>query len=373
MHIVVAPDSFKESLSALEAGETIKKAILAEFPSAVVDVCPMADGGEGILETLVYATNGTFVDVNVRGPLGAPIDTRYGVLGDRETVVIEIAKIAGLMLVSPDERDPMKTTTYGIGETFAHALERGFRKFIIGLGGSATNDGGFGMLQALGIAFYDQYGNEVAPIGSSLYEIKKADISRLHRELKECEILIASDVTNPLCGLKGATFVFAEQKGAKREQLASIDQTMKKYAALLEKEFGQAYQDEQGAGAAGGLGFALMLLGGKLRSGAELVAETIGLKHRLARADIVITGEGKSDEQTLYGKVPAFVAKLAKHYHVKTVLISGSLGSGYEALYEYFDACFSIVNRPMRLEEAIENAETLLYQQTRNIARLLKI
>ena len=373
MHILVAPDSFKESLSSLEAGETIKKAILDEIPSATVEVCPMADGGEGILDTLVYATNGKFVDVNVRGPLGAPIDTKYGVLGDRETAVIEVAKIAGLMQVPRNERNPMNTTTYGIGEAIAHALERGFRKFIIGLGGSATNDGGLGMLQALGIAFYDRNGNDVSPYGSSLFEVEKVDVSRLHPELKHCRFFIASDVMNPLCGQEGATFVFAEQKGAMREQLESMDRAMANYANLLEQAFGQAYQHEKGAGAAGGLGFALMLLGGKLRSGAELVAEKIELKRKLAKAEVVITGEGKSDGQTLYGKVPVYIAKMAKDYHVKAILISGSLGKGYEALYEYFDACFSIVNKPMPLEEAMAFAKTLLYQQTRNVVRLLKI
>lgn len=372
MNIFVAPDSFKESLSSLEAGETIKAAILAEIPAAHVEVCPMADGGEGILETLIYATQGRLVQVSVSGPLGTSIRTEYGVLGDNETVVIEVAKIAGLMQVSPSERNPMKTTTFGIGEALVHALKQGYRKFIIGLGGSATNDGGLGMLQALGVAFYDADGKEVSPYGSSLFEVVKADVSHLHPGLNNSHIVIASDVMNPLCGREGATYVFAEQKGAKENELEPFDQAMKKYAHVLEAAFEKQCQHQAGAGAAGGLGFAFMLLGAKLQSGAELVATQIGLKQKLANADIVITGEGKSDKQTLYGKVPAYIAKLAKEYRVKAVLISGSLGKGYEALYEYFDACFSIVNKPMPLEEAMANAKTLLYQQTRNIIRLLK-
>lgn len=371
MNILVVPDSFKECLSSLEAGETIKEAIMKELPDARVDVYPMADGGEGTLETLVYAAQGHFVDVVVRGPLGNNIRTEYGVLGDKKTVVIEIAKIAGLMQVHPSKRNPMNTTTHGIGEAIVHALDRGYRNFIIGLGGSATNDGGLGMLQALGVTFFNEKGRKVSPYGSSLHEIVGADISNLHPFIQDSHIVLASDVMNALCGKEGATYVFGEQKGIARGQLEVIDQAMSRYAQILENKVGQTCQNKAGAGAAGGLGFAFLLLGAELQSGAELVAKAIGLKKAVAKADVVITGEGKSDEQTLHGKVPAYVGKLAKEYHVKALLISGSLGEGYEALYDYFDACFSIVNKPMSLEEAMTNAKTLLYQQTRNVIRLI--
>lgn len=371
MKILVAPDSFKESLSALEVGETMKEAILKEKPDVQVDVFPMADGGEGILDTLVYSTKGQLIEVVVSGPLGNKIHTEYGVLGDGKTVVIEIAKMAGLMQVSPSKRNPMNTTTYGIGEAIVHALEHGFRKFIIGLGGSATNDGGLGMLQALGVRFLDENEREVPPFGASLMKLKKVDVSQLHPKLKESDIVIASDVMNPLCGKKGATFVFGAQKGATTSQKEQLDTAMKNYANLIEAEMSQTYQNEEGAGAAGGLGFAFMLLGSRMQSGAELVARTIGLKEAMESANWVITGEGKSDAQTLYGKVPAYIAELAQRHNAKALLISGSLGEGYEALYEHFEACFSIINKPMPLEEAMSNAKQLIDQQTRNIARLL--
>ncbi len=372
MKIIVAPDSFKESLSAVEVSQTIKDAIISERADAEVDVYPMADGGEGILETLVYATKGRFVDLIASGPLGKKIHTKYGVLGDGRTAVIEIAKMSGLMQVCPSERNPMHTTTYGIGEAIVHALEQGHRKFIVGLGGSATNDGGFGMLQALGGSFLDENGCEVSSFGSSLLKIKKVDLARLHPKLKECDFVIASDVMNPLCGQEGATYVFGAQKGAAAGQLKKLDEAMQHYANLIEAAIGKTFQHEPGAGAAGGLGFAFMILGSRLQSGAELAARTIGLHEAIRRADWVITGEGKSDAQTLYGKVPVYVAKLARKHQAKALLISGSLGEGYEALYQYFDACFSIVNQPMPLEKAMSEAKMLLYQQARNVSRLIK-
>ncbi|PWA11817.1 glycerate kinase [Pueribacillus theae] len=372
MKIVVAPDSFKESLSAVDAGRTIERAINKELPSAQVDVFPMADGGEGILDALVYATKGNVIEMNVTGPLGKKIRSEYGLLGDGKTVVIEIAKMAGLMQVPLTKRNPMKTTTYGIGEAISDALESGYHKFIIGLGGSATNDGGLGMLQALGARFLDENDEQVPPFGGSLGKIKKVDFHSLDHRLKDCQITVACDVTNPLCGKEGATYVFGEQKGVAKEQMEDIDSAMSRYAQLIERELDQSYQYRKGAGAAGGLGFALMLLGAKIQSGAELVANTIGIRSSLADADLVITGEGKSDEQTLYGKVPSYISKLAHQHNVKSILLSGSLGEGYEALYNEFISCFSIINKPMDLDEAIANASELLYQQARSIARMLK-
>lgn len=373
MKIVVAPDSFKESLSAIEACRTIEKAIKKEMPKAKIEIFPMADGGEGILETLVYATNGKKIECEAKGALGERIQTEYGILGDGKTAVIEIAKIAGLMQVPPSERNPMNTTTYGIGEAIADALEKGYREFIIGLGGSATNDGGLGMLQALGAIFLDEANESVPPLGASLSKIIKVDLSAIHHKLKESRIIVASDVMNPLCGKEGATYVFGAQKGVALEQMKELDLAMSSYAELIEAYLSKKYQHKEGAGAAGGLGFAFMLLGSQMQSGAELVAKTIGLREALADADWVITGEGKSDEQTLYGKVPSYISKLARENDVKAILISGSLGEGYEALYNEFMSCFSIINKPMALEEAMENARVLLYQQSRNVARLINL
>ena len=372
MKIVVAPDSFKESLSAIDASKVMKQAIQKEMPNATVELYPMADGGEGILDTLVYATNGRFIDVTVSGALGNKIHTQYGVLGDDETVVIEIAKIAGLMQVNRSKRNPMNTTTFGIGETLIDAIDDGFRKFIIGLGGSATNDGGLGMLQALGVKFFDEHGRDVLPNGSSLLKVNALDLEQLHPKLHECELVIASDVSNPLCGENGATYVFGAQKGALEEQMHLLDTAMQRYANLIESEVGQSFQHVEGAGAAGGLGFAFLFLGSRLQSGAELVAETIGLREAIQTADWVITGEGRSDKQTLFGKVPAYVAQLAQQYGAKPLLLSGSLGEGYESLFSSFISCFSIVNVPMSLEQAMADAKKLLYQQTRNVIRLIQ-
>ncbi len=371
MNIIVAPDSFKESISALEASEAMKEAIIKEIPTARVAAYPMADGGEGFLDTLVYTTKGRVVELVVSGPLGNKIHTEYGVLGDGQTVVIEIAKMAGLMQVSPAKRNPMNTTTYGIGEAIVHALENDYRNFLIGLGGSATNDGGLGMLQALGVVFLDENEREVPPFGSSLAKIKKIDFGLLHPKLKESHIRIASDVKNPLCGKEGATNVYGGQKGATDVQMEQLDRAMKSYAHLIETEMNKKCQNKEGAGAAGGLGFAFMLLNADLQSGAELVANIIGLKEAMAKADWVITGEGKSDEQTGYGKVPVYVAKLAKENNAQALLLSGSLGEGYETLYENFVSCFSIIHHPMSLDDAMLNAKKLIYQQTRNIARML--
>lgn len=372
MNIVIAPDSYKGSLSALEVGKTIKKAFLKEIPDATIDVIPMADGGEGTLETLVYSTNGKRIQINVTGPLGDPIESEYGVLGDGKTVVIEVAKIAGLPMISPEKRNPMKTTTFGIGEAILRAANSGYRNFIIGLGGSATNDGGLGMLKALGVTFLDEDGNVVKPIGSSLLRVQSVDFSTINAIVKECHFRIASDVDNPLCGEQGATAVFGPQKGATPKQVEELDQALKNYANLIESDLGKQYQNMPGAGAAGGLGYSFLLIGGEIISGAEIVAEATGLVEKIKCANWVITGEGQSDYQTLYGKVPSFIAKTANKYKIPTILLSGGLGQGYEQLYDYFVSCHSITAGPISLEDCMENARELLFYQSRNIARLIQ-
>ncbi|MDQ0160978.1 glycerate kinase [Aeribacillus alveayuensis] len=372
MNIVIAPDSYKGSLSALEVGKTIKKAFLKEIPDATIDVIPMADGGEGTLETLVYSTNGKRIQINVTGPLGDPIESEYGVLGDGKTVVIEVAKIAGLPMIPPEKRNPMKTTTFGIGDAILRAANSGYRNFIIGLGGSATNDGGLGMLKALGVTFLDEDGNVVKPIGSSLLRVQSVDFSTINAIVKECHFRIASDVDNPLCGEQGATAVFGPQKGATPKQVEELDQALKNYANLIESDLGKQYQNMPGAGAAGGLGYSFLLIGGEIISGAEIVAEATGLVEKIKCANWVITGEGQSDYQTLYGKVPSFIAKTANKYKIPTILLSGGLGQGYEQLYDYFVSCHSITAGPISLEDCMENARELLFYQSRNIARLIQ-
>lgn len=371
MRIIIAPDSFKECLTAREVALSLKKGFESILPLAKVDIFPMADGGEGTLDALVCSTKGTIVEVQAKGPLGEKINSCYGILGDGQTVVIEVAQIAGLQMTTI--RNPMLTSSYGLGELINHALVNGYRKFIIGLGGSATNDGGIGMLQALGVSFLNQKNEPVFPNGGALGSVKSVNFSSINPMLLDCELMVASDVENVLCGPEGASHVFGPQKGASKQEIVALDQGMKQYATVCEKELGLSLQNIPGAGAAGGLGFAFLILGAKIQSGAEIVAQCIGLENQIKSADWVVTGEGQSDYQSLYGKVPVYVAKIAKQYQVKSVLISGSLGSGYEQLYDYFVSCQSITKGPISLENCIKNAKQLLFESSHDLARLIKL
>lgn len=373
MKIIIASDSYKGSLSSIEAGVIIQRAFREQIPGSVIEVIPMADGGEGTVDSLVFATGGTKRTVTVTGPLMEPCTASYGILGDRKTVVIETAAVSGLTMLPPERRNPLFTTTYGIGELIRHCISEGYFQFIIGLGGSATNDGGLGMLQALGGRFLDDHGMPVHPIGSSLTAIKKVDFSHLDPGLSRCKIRVACDVENPLCGPNGASMVYGPQKGASKEQAEFLDQALWHYADLVERQLHKKLRDIPGAGAAGGLGFALLALGAELLSGARMIAEAADLPNKMKHADWVVTGEGRSDFQTLYGKAPVVVAKMAKSLGVKTILISGSLGEGYERLHEYFVSCHSITMGPMSLSDCMLGAERLLYETSRNIARLLNV
>lgn len=372
MRFLVAPDSFKGSLTASKAGRVIESALIQEIPHAVVEVVPMADGGEGTVESFLFSTGGKRVELEVTGPTGEKIRTHYGVLGDGETVVIEVATVVGFMLVPEEKRHPAHLTTYGVGECILHALDSGFRRFIIGLGGSATNDGGLGMLQALGVAFRDIRGNTVTPYAASLSDVHEVDYDTIDKRLQETGIRVASDVDNPLCGSNGASYVFSLQKGAKPEQIEKLDRDMAAYATLIEHHLGKSFQHLAGAGAAGGLGFALLTIGGVRESGASLLAEIAGIERRLAHADWLITGEGKTDGQTLHGKVPYYLAKLAAAHDVPTILVSGCIEGDLDDLYPIFTSLHAIGNGPISVEESMKKAEILLYDKTRNIARLLK-
>lgn len=372
MHILVAPDSFKGSGSAKEIGDTIKLAIEQEISSAIVDVMPMADGGEGTIDALLYTSNGKKIYLNVTGPTGKKADVYYGVLEDSETVIIEVASIVGFTLVTEETRDPLNLTTYGIGECILHALDTGYKKFIFCLGGSATNDGGLGMLQALGVVFKDKDGKSVSIYPGSLEEIQTADYSGLDHRISETDMRIASDVQNPLCGNNGATYIFGPQKGLKPPQLKPLDQKIKLYAEHIEGHLEREFHHIPGSGAAGGLGFALLTIGAKMESGAELIAESLGLEERITQYDWLITGEGRTDYQTLQGKLPYVVAKIAERQEIPTILISGSIESDLNSLYDVFDSMHSITNGPLTLEKSIDNTENLLHHCTRNIARLLK-
>lgn len=371
MNIVIAPDSFKGSLSAKEVGLTIQEAFQLEIPDIIVHVIPMADGGEGTLETLLFATNGTKIETTATGPLEEPVATNYGILGDGKTAIIEIAQIAGLPVVPEENKNPLLTTTFGVGELIKEAIGKGLRNFIIGLGGSATNDGGLGMLQALGATFHDQKGRPVRPVGASLNKIATVDFTTLDQKLKECHFRIASDVENPLCGLNGASFVYGPQKGATQEQIVLLDQGMKNFAGLTEHALQKNLQHVPGAGAAGGLGFAFLILGAAIEPGAQIMADATGLEFNIRNADWVITGEGQSDYQTLFGKLPFFIANMATHYNIPTLLISGGFGKGHEQLLNHFYSCHAITNAPVPLAEAMAHARQNLLFCARNIARLL--
>jgi glycerate kinase len=275
-------------------------------------------------------------------------------------------------MVPEEERHPFNTTTKGLGELMRAALDEGYRKFIVGLGGSATSDGGMGMLGALGARFQDEAGRDLAGFGRDLAKVRSLNLEGLDPRLKECKIIAASDVRNPLCGPSGASRIFGLQKGASADEAVQMDQDMARYAGLIEAQLGRSLQHIPGAGAAGGLGFALLALGAEIRSGASLVEEVTGLREKLVQADWVITGEGRSDSQSMYGKLPVYIAKIAKECGIPAILISGSLGDGAEQLGEYFAGCFAIVREPASLQDCMKQAEPLLYACACNVLKLLK-
>lgn len=371
MKIVVAPDSFKGSLSAIEVAKTVEKAIKKVTPTAQVIMKPMADGGEGTLDCLLHTTNSRKVYVECKGPLGNNISSYYGITSEK-LAIIEIANIAGLMQVPRNKRNPIRTTTYGLGEVIKDALNRGCRSFTIGLGGSATNDGGLGMLIALGMKAYDKHGNELKGFGKDLLQLARVDVSTLDERLKDANIQVASDVDNPLCGKRGATATYGPQKGLRRTEIETFDIAMEKYSSLIESALQKEYRHIPGSGAAGGLGFALLCLNANIISGAKLVSTMIELEKEIAHAQLVITGEGQSDEQTLFGKAPSYVAKLANKHGVPAVLLSAAIKGDRDKLLQLFSGCFSITNKPMTIQESIGNVKTLLFEQTKNIMTLIK-
>lgn len=371
MRIVIAPDSYKGSLSSTRVASTMKRGITAIFPHAEIILKPMADGGEGTVDSILSAVSGKKVNVTCKGPLGEPIHTTYAFVHD-DTAVLECANIAGLTQVPLQLRNPENTTTYGLGEVMKHALDNGCTKFIVGLGGSATNDGGLGMLQALGMEAFTKSGEKVGILGRDLKTIEEVCFKNIDSRLKQVSIQVACDVDNPLYGERGASHVFGPQKGATPQQVLEFDLALQRYSSIIEAKLTEHKQLSlhSGAGAAGGLGFAFLLLGANLVSGAELLAKTMNVEDEIKKADLVITGEGQSDEQTLYGKAPGYIAKLAKKYQLPVLLISGSLSGNIDKLQELFDGCFSIINQPVNLQTCMDQAETFLFQQTKQIMHL---
>lgn len=369
--IVIAPDSFKDSLPATQAADIMKKAVCDVLTDCEVITKPMADGGEGTLDALLASSGGKRIPITCTGPLGKKIKTSYGIVNEK-MAIIEYAIVAGLAQVPNSQRNPDYTTSFGVGEVMLDALDRGCTTFIFGLGGSATNDGGLGMLQALGMKAWERNDVEVQGFGLDLLDIHKVSFSEMDRRLSSVEIKVACDVDNPLCGARGATVIYGPQKGASVGQVEKYDEALNRFATLIETEIGQSYRDVAGAGAAGGLGFALLTIGARLVSGAKLIADAAGLEESIKYANLVITGEGQSDMQTLYGKAPGYIATLAQNYGVPVVLISGSLAGDLDALRAKFAGCFSIINQPLSLEACIENAEALLYEQTKSIIHFMR-
>jgi glycerate 2-kinase len=372
MKIIIAPDSFKGSLSAFEVAKSIQRGIIKIDETIETVIVPMADGGEGTVQSLIDASGGEIIELTVHDPLFREIKSFYGIMGDGITAVIEMAAASGLPLLTPEERNPLKTTTYGTGELIKDALNRGCQKFIIGLGGSATNDGGCGMAQALGVKFFDKNGNEVGLGGGELSKIDKIDISGIDTRIKNAAFLAACDVDNPLCGDKGASAVYGPQKGASADDVILLDKGLEHFAQLVKQQLNLDIKDVAGAGAAGGLGAgALIFLQAQLQRGIEIVTQTTYLAGKMAGADLVITGEGKIDSQTAFGKTPFGVAQLAKQKNIPVVAIAGSLGDGYQTLYDKgFDEIYSIMDKSMSLKYAIENAALLLENSAENAIRL---
>lgn len=375
MKVLVAPDSFKGSLAALKVATAIEEGIRRVFPQAEVRKVPMADGGEGTVQSLIDATGGKFIRKEVIGPLGEKVMAFYGILGDKRTAVVEMAAASGLPLVPPEERDPSKTTTYGTGELIVDALGKGCRDFIVGIGGSATTDGGAGMAQALGAELLDREGREIGFGGEKLRKLDRINISNLDARIGESTVTVASDVDNPLCGEKGAAHVYGPQKGASPEMAEELEEALEHFAKILKRDLGRDVRDVPGAGAAGGLGAGLIaFLGAELRPGIDIVMETVQLEKKLKDVDLVITGEGKMDGQTIYGKTPFGVAKLAKKYKKPVMGICGTLGEGGEILYQHgFDVILANLKAPMSLEKAMKETRRLTVETTERAMRILKI
>ena len=375
MKIVIAPDSFKESLTALEVADAIEQGFKKFYPHADYVRIPMADGGEGTVQSLVDALKGKVVEQSVTAPLGNKIQAFFGISGDNQTAVIEMAAASGLHLVSPAQRNPLKTTSFGTGELIKAALDLGVKKIILGIGGSATNDAGAGMLQALGVQLLDANNQQIGLGGENLSLISKIDLSKLDSRLQQVEILVACDVDNPLCGEKGASAVFGPQKGATPEIVQQLDRALFHFSDIVQQDLDLNIREQAGAGAAGGMGGGLLLLPNvQLKAGVQIIIDAVHLNEQIKDADLIITGEGRMDSQTVHGKTPIGVAKAAKLFNKPVIAIVGSLKDDYEVVYEHgIDAVFPIICQLKSLDETLKLGRQNLISTAQNIARLYKL
>lgn len=375
MKIVIAPDSFKESLTALEVAEAIETGFKHIFPNADYLKVPMADGGEGSVQSLIDATQGSLVDVEVTAPLGNKTVAFLGISGDKQTAFIEMAAASGLHLVPFSERNPLKTTSYGTGELIKKALDLGVKKILLGIGGSATNDGGVGMLQALGVSFKDSKGNEIGFGGEQLLNIATISTENSDSRLANIIFEVACDVNNPLCGEQGASAVFGPQKGATPEMVQTLDAALAHFADVVQADLGVDIAQKSGAGAAGGMGGGLLLLpNAQLKAGVQIIIEATDLAEKVRDADLVITGEGRMDAQSIAGKTPVGVAKTAKLFGKPVVAIVGCLREDYNVVYQHgIDAVFPIIRNLGSLEETLAKGRENLISTAENVARLMQL
>lgn len=375
MKIVIAPDSFKESLTALEVANAIEAGFRQIYPDAEYVKVPMADGGEGSVQSLVDATNGELIEVNVTAPLGNQVMGFLGISGDKQTAFIEMAAASGLHLVPPEARNPLKTTSYGTGELIKKALDLGVKKILLGIGGSATNDGGVGMLQALGMSFLDAQGQEIQWGGGALAQIETISTDELDPRLSQIVLEVACDVNNPLCGSMGASAVFGPQKGATPSMVVELDNGLAHFARKVEELLGIRILDKAGAGAAGGMGGGLLLLPNtQLKAGVQIIIEATKLADHVKGADLVITGEGRMDAQSIAGKTPVGVARTAKQFAKPVIAIVGCLREDYQVVYQHgIDAVFPIIRNLGSLSETLAKGQENLTSSAENVARLLKL
>lgn len=375
MKIVIAPDSFKGSMSSIGIIKTMSKVIEKEIKDVEIEAVPIADGGEGTIEALVVATGGTFLPKQVTDPLGRVVDSHYGLVG--LNAIIEMANCSGLTMINTQERDPMVTTSYGTGEMIRHVIKDGFQSLVIGIGGSATNDGGTGAMEALGAKFLDKNGQVISGMcGKKLIDVHSINTDAMdHRRIKKCDISVMCDVNNPLTGENGATYVYGPQKGASKEDLDLLEAGMKHYQSVLEAHFGEGFASLPGAGAAGGIGAALVaFLGAKLVSGIDEVLKLTEFDQKIQDADLIITGEGRVDSQSACGKVVHGITDLANNAGKPVIVIAGGLGDGAEAVYDLgVKAIMTLPNKPMSLETCMAETKTLLEQTTKNMCGLIQL
>lgn len=371
LRVVIAPDKLKGSLSAPDAAEAIRKGVRKACPDANVDCAPIADGGEGTVEALVAATGGRFREVAVTGPLGVPVRARYGLLGDGRTAVIEMAAASGLVLVPPDLRDPLAASTFGTGELLRDALEQGLTRVVLGIGGSATNDGGAGLAQSLGYRLLDAEGHELPRGGGALARLDRIEAADAVALPPDLEVLVACDVDNPLCGPRGAAAVYGPQKGATPAMVSQLDANLARFARVIARDLGRDVAELPGAGAAGGLGAGLVaFIGGRLERGVDLVLNAVGLGQRLQGADLCLTAEGAIDASSAFGKATVGVGRLARALGCPTIAIVGTIGPGFEAVHaEGIDAIFSLCPRPIPLRDALSQAAPLLTRASNQVVR----